>query len=109
MTYEKPRCSQIRNGQPCGYEPIHKCQGCGALICIDHAHAFKSPNTGVEWRQFDGIYCPSCFEAVGAAHDQQAEEANKTLRRQHTTQTACNFAQCGCDCLDSLCKEAMRP
>lgn len=98
MEYEKPRCSQQdADGNPCPYEPIHKCKVCGALLCLQHAESFKSPNSGARWRQYDGIYCPTHYEAVVMAHDEQVEQENRMQR-------VGECMKCGCGFCEEMCK-----
>lgn len=105
--YELPRCSQTRSdGLSCQYEPKYKCSRCQNLICIEHAQEFRTPNAGWQ-QQYDGFYCPSCFQAVLQEHDQRAEAANVKMKREKNVQSACDFTKCACDCTDSFCKSVV--
>jgi hypothetical protein len=97
LVYEKPTCSQMReNGQACKYEPKYKCTKCGQLLCIEHANEFRSPNSG--WKEFEGIFCPSCLPEVQLAHDQKVERVNQDKRNAECT-------KCGCECCSFMCED----
>jgi hypothetical protein len=96
--YDKPRCSQVGDdGQLCRYEPVHKCQRCGKLICLIHSSEFKSPNSGPDWVKYNGIFCPSCVQISGQEHDQLAKSKN-------IQNGACTASSCACDCFQQFCR-----
>jgi hypothetical protein len=101
--YDTPRCSQMKDGQPCNYPPVNKCKKCGRLICLEHSHEYRSPNGGADYAIFNGIYCPSCLSLVGQEHDQKVVQDNENLKTQQQKQQACECMNCGCQGLSKLC------
>jgi len=102
MSYEKPRCSHAQ----CNYEPVQKCKMCGALLCMQHAESYQSPNAGAAWRQYDGVYCDTHYNQIATAHNEQVQKENRSQKAGETADCACNAMKCGCDFLESICKSS---
>ncbi len=43
---------------------IYKCKGCGKGVSPNSGFEFHPIQTGIKWRDLDGIYCGSCFSAT---------------------------------------------
>lgn len=105
---DEPRCGAGTDDQPCPYRPIHKCDACGMLICLEHTTDFVANNTGDRWHKYDGHYCPECIEQCYLAYNEEVQAANRELQNERNKQRACDCLGClgdsTCNCLDSLCK-----
>jgi hypothetical protein len=90
-------------GEPeCPYAPTYKCDRCGKLLCLQHANTYTSPNTGPEWRLFDGVYCSDCIETVATEHNRKVSgDKSKAMA---AGAGACALAAC-CGCLEETFRD----
>lgn len=102
--YERPKCSVAEDGEPCRYEPIRKCGGCGSLICLQHSEEFTSQYHEGQFRQFDGYYCPGCHAKVIDAFNAEVDKYNEKVRMQKRTATMATMGQGTCECLEAMCR-----
>jgi hypothetical protein len=86
----------------CVYQPTYKCDRCGKLLCLEHATTYTSPNTGADWRVFDGVYCPACITGVAEEHNRKVSKDNKAAMAAGAS--ACALAAC-CGCLEDTFKD----
>ena len=86
----------------CPYAPSYKCDRCGKLLCLEHATTYTSPNTGPDWRLFDGVYCSVCIEPVAEEHNRKA--SSDKSKAMAAGAGACALAAC-CGCLEETFKD----
>jgi len=86
----------------CPYPSTYKCDGCGKLLCLEHATTYTSPNTGADWRLFDGVYCPTCITGVAEEHNRKVSKDKSTAMAAGAG--ACALAAC-CGCLEETFKD----
>jgi hypothetical protein len=108
---ETPRCFyQDEESEQCPYPPIHKCARCGGLICLEHTEELTTTSTDPRFTQFEGYYCPSCYDEVVREYNAEVGAYNRELeqakRAKQTEDVVCGTLGAlggACSCLSSLC------
>jgi len=110
-----PRCFyQYEESGQCPYQPIHKCARCGGLICLEHTKELTSPSTNPRFAQFEGYYCPSCYDEVVReynaevdAYNQELEQEKKSEQRKQAVGVTLGVLGGACACLGSICDDSL--